>query len=47
MNPGVGVVSVLGQQTAKGIFDCAGGGGVHVAFHRRQVDDILSEEIIR
>ena len=46
VNPGMRVVPVGAQQPAEGVLHRAGGGGVDMGFHRRQVDDVLAEEII-
>ncbi len=40
------VVTILGKQSAEGVLHGAGGRGVHVGLDRRQVYDVLANEII-
>ena len=46
VDPRVGVVPPRVEQSAERVLHCAGGGGVDVALGRRQVDDVLAEEVV-
>ena len=47
MNPGMRVMAILAQQSTEGIFHRPCDGGVHVGLHGGEMDDILSDKIIR
>jgi len=47
MNPGVGVMAMIVEESPEGIFKGPGVGGVGVGFYRGHVDNVFALKVIR